>query len=157
MFNVVPRVKPAAPDTWELRTLLLRTEQSTVRIPIEFPGPSTVVGAYPSVVRGSAAGGLLIPTVDDIMVLVDLDNTRRFTSGPTQGQTSQASQGSQFVTLGALSSLVRDLYWDLGSPRPVVGVTFSWKWFTVGTPRYEDAIVSLALMVHTPGIVAPQP
>jgi hypothetical protein len=101
-------------------------------------------------VRASAAGGLLIANVDDILVLVDIDNQERFTSGPTQGQTSAASNTSQYVTLGALSSNVRDLYINCDSSRPVIGVTFRWRRFTQGTPLYEDASIGLAFFVIDP-------
>lgn len=145
---LVPRMKPAGPDTWELRAILPRTDEETARIPIDFPGPSLVVGAYCSVIQDSSAGGaLLVPTLDDILCLVDLDQQRRFTSGPSQVQSSAASRSSQYVTLAALDSRIRDLYWDCSSPKPTIGVTFRWKRFTAGTPLYEDANLGIALVV----------
>jgi hypothetical protein len=113
-----------------------------------------VVGLYASIIQDSNTGGLLIAGLDDILVLADLDNQRRFTSGPTQGQSTQASKSSTYVTLTTLDSRIRDLYWNCDSGRPVLGFTFRWKRFTLGTPHYEDAMISLALFV-LPGTVTP--
>jgi hypothetical protein len=142
----LPKLKPVAPDTWELRAALLATDQETGRVEITMPGRCVVSGAYCSVIDDSS-NGLLTPGLEDILALVDLDNQRRFTSGPSQGQTSASGRGSQYVTLAALDSRVRDLYWDLQSPRPVIGMTFRWKRFVSGTPLYEDAQISVALMI----------
>jgi hypothetical protein len=151
---MLPRLKPVAPDTWEIRASLANADEESPRIDIVFPGPSTVVGAYCAVIQDSSTGGLLIPTLDDILVLVDLDNQRRFTSGPNQGQSSQASKSSQYITLAAFDSRIRDLYLNLSSPRPVLGLTFRWKRFATGTDFYEDAQISVSLFV-LPGTVTP--
>lgn len=141
----VPRLKPVADDTWEIRDLLLNTATQGARIPIEFPGPSIVVGCKPVVRPNTALGGLLEPTEDDILALVDLDNQRRFTSA--EGQGTAAGVGSSFVTLSALSTRFRDLDWNLAAPRPVLGVTFRWR---TDTPAiFADALVSLAFFVIT--------
>jgi hypothetical protein len=151
---MIPRLKPVAPDTWEIRVNLPATDEETARVDIEFPGPSTVVGAYCSVVQASAVGGRLIAGVDNLIVLVDLDNQRRFTSGPQQGQTSAAARGSGYVTFGSLDSRVRDLYWHLDSARPVLGLIFRWKRFLAGTPFYEDVDIGFAVDVLA-GVVHP--
>lgn len=144
---LIPRMKPIAPNTWEVRAVLSRLALESSRIPIDFPGPSLVVGAYVSVIDDSAVGGLASATSDDVMALVDIDNRRFFTSGPTQGQSSSTSASSQYVTLASLDTRYRDLAWELKSPRPVLGITFRWKRFTPPTPIYEDALVSVALFV----------
>lgn len=154
MNVMLPRLKPVAPDTWEVRATLGNDEEETPRVEITLPGPTTIVGAYASVIQDSSVGGLLIPTLDDILVLADLDSQRRFTSGPMQGQSTQASKSSTYATLATLDSRIRDLYWNCASSRPVVGFTFRWKRFTSGTPHYEDAQISLALFV-LPGTVTP--
>jgi len=146
MNVLLPRMKPVAPFSWELRARLLGTEEETPRITMEFPGPSIVVGIYPSVVRASA-GALVVPTTDNILALVDLDNQERFTGGPSQGQTAAASRSSSYVTLESLSTRYRDLYWNLASPRPVLGITFRWKRFTAGAPLYEDCDLGVVVFV----------
>jgi hypothetical protein len=141
----VPRLKPVADDTWEIRDLLVNTQQQGARIPIEFPGPSIVVGCRAIVRPNMAPGGLIVPTDDDILALVDLDNQRRFTSA--EGQGTAAGIGSSFTTLSALDTRFRDLNWNLASPRPVLGVTFRWR---SDTPAiFADALCSLAFFVIT--------
>ena len=153
MNVMVPRLKPVGADTWEIRAILAADEQSTNRISIEFPGPSTVVGAYCAVIQNSIAGDLIVPTIDDIMAVVDVDNRTNFTSGPTQGQTAPGSRGSLAVTLASLDSRYRDLYWDLKSARPVLGITFEWK--REDGSFYYDALISVAL-ITLPGSQEPR-
>jgi hypothetical protein len=154
MNVMLPKLKPVAPDTWEIRASLANADEESPRVSLEFPGPTTVVGAYCSVIQNSSNGGLLIPTLDDFLVMVDLDNQRRFTSGPTQGQSVAASRSSTYVTLATLDSRVRDLYLNCESARPIIGLTFRWKRFDAGVPHYEDAQISVALFV-LPGTVTP--
>lgn len=141
----VPRMKPVAPDTWEVRDLLLNTQLMGSRIPIEFPGPSIVVGCKAVVRQNSNVGGLLIPNEDDMLALIDLDNQRRFTN--TQGIATAAGLDSSFATISALDTRFRDLQLNLDSPRPVLGVTFRWRPTTPAL--FEDAMVSLAFFVIT--------
>lgn len=154
MNVMLPKLKPVAPDTWEIRASLANDEEETPRVSLEFPGPTTVVGMYVSVIQDSEVGGLLIPTLDDLLVMVDLDNQRRFTSGPTQGQSVAASKSSTYVTLATLDSRIRDLYLNLASARPILGLTFRWKRFILGTPVYEGANIAVSLFV-LPGTVTP--
>ena len=144
---LVPRLKPVAPDTWECRALLSRTEEETDRIPIQFPKPMLVVGVKATVIRGSYVGNLAIPTIEDILVLVDLDEQRRFTA---RAQSSAAGEGAQFANLSALDTRYRDLYINANAPQPVFGFTFAWWHFESGTPRYEDAEIAVSLFVQAP-------
>jgi hypothetical protein len=145
---LVPRMKPVAPDTWELRAFLSRTEEETDRIPLQFPKPMFVVGAKATVIRGSYVGGaLVVPTIEDILCLIDLDEQRRFTA---RAQSTAAGENSQFVNLSAIDTRYRDLYIIANAPQPVFGVTFAWWHFEDGTPRYEDAEIALSLFVQEP-------
>ncbi len=140
----VPRLKPAAVDTWELRDDLLATDIETARSELQFPGPYMIVGCHVSVIQSSNAGSLLIPDADDIMVLLDLDNQRRFTAGNKIGQTSAATQGIQYVTLSSLDTEFRDLLIIMESPKPVIGATFRWKLGAAAANLYEDASIGIA-------------
>ncbi|HXK20820.1 MAG TPA: hypothetical protein VNG33_23575 [Polyangiaceae bacterium] len=144
---VVPKTKPFAADTWELRAFLSRTDDATDRLPLNFPRPKLIVGIHSVVIRGSYAGGLAIPDTKDILVLMDLDNMRRFTS---EGQSSNAGQNSSFVNLSSLDTEFRDLMIDCNAPQPVVGFTFAWWHFEPGVPRYEDAEIAVSLYVQDP-------
>lgn len=142
----VPRLKPVAPDTWEVRTVLANNQEETARMAVEFPGPSKVVGMRCVVRQDSVAGGLLVPTNEDILALIDLDNQRRFTN--STGISTTASRNSQYATLNALDTRFRDVMWYLTAPRPVLGVTFRWRPTTPA--QYFNASVSIAFMVITP-------
>lgn len=138
-------MKPVAPDTWEIRDVLLNTALQGSRIAIEFPGPSIVVGCRTIVRPDAAIGGLIMPTNEDILCLLDLDNQRRFTS--SQGMTTGAGLDASFVTLSALDTEFRDLQLNLASPRPVLGVIFRWRPTTPAL--FVSCNISIAFYVIT--------
>lgn len=143
----LPRLKPVAALTWELRASLSRSAPATDRIPLQFPKPMLVVGMKATVIRDSYAGALAIPTTADILVLLDLDEQKRFTA---RAQSSSAGQNSQFINLSALDTQYRDVLINADSPQPVFGATFAWWHYESGTPRYEDAAIALSLFVQEP-------
>ena len=141
----VPRMKPAARDTWELQGVLLDTEETSETIAMDFPGPCRIVGMYPSL-SFEPDDQLETPTLDDIMMLLDFNQERRHTA--QVGQTSQAQRAAAFVTVNAMNTLYRDLDIEVTNARPVMGVQFRWKRFTQGTPIFPEVIVSLAFFVE---------
>jgi len=142
----VPRLKPAARDTWELQGSLLGAQEMSETIPMDFPGPCRLVGMYPSLSGVPASGGLETPGLDDIMLLLDFNQKKRYTA--QVGQTTAAQRAQSFVTLNAMNTLYRDLDIEIDNSRPVMTVQFRWKRFTQGTPIYPDRIVSLAFFVE---------
>lgn len=143
---MVPRMKPAAPWSWELRDVLARTAPESQRMALDLPGPSLIVGVHVTVRQASfVGGGLILPTPDDVLVLLDIDSQQRYTNA--QPQSSSASQGQQFVVSSSLDTQFRDLNIRATSPRPVIGATWRWRTFDPTTPRYEDASVSIAFFV----------
>lgn len=142
----VPRLKPAANDTWELQGALLGAQETSETIKMDFPGPCKLVGMYPSLSGPPAANGLVVPTLDDIMVLLDFNQKRKYTA--QVGQTAQAQRAQGFVTLNSLNTLFRDLEIEVLNERPVMDVQYRWKRFTQGTPIFEDQVVSLAFFVE---------
>lgn len=142
----VPVLKPAARDTWELQGSLLGTMEMSETVPLMFPGPCRLVGCYPSLSGVPAAGGLETPTLDDIMVMLDFNQKRKYTA--QVGQTSQAQRSQGFVTLNALNTVFRDLDIEVMNERPVMDVQFRWKRFTQGTPIFPDRVVSMAFFVE---------
>jgi hypothetical protein len=142
----VPRMKPAARDTWELQGSLLGTLEQSEVVPMDFPGPCRIVGMYPSLSGVPATGGLETPTLDDIMMLLDFNQERRYTA--QIGQTSASQRGQSFVTVNSMNTLYRDLDIEVTNARPVMTVQFRWKRFTQGTPIYPNRIVSLAFFVE---------
>jgi len=142
----VPRLKPAARDTWELQGVLLGSQETSETIQMPFPGPCRLVGVYPSLSGVPATGGLETPTLDDIMVLLDFNQKRKYTA--QVGQTSQAQRAQGFVTLASMDTRFRDLDIEVMNDRPVMDVQFRWKRFTQGTPIVPDRVVSLAFFVE---------
>ncbi len=142
----VPRLKPAANDTWELQGVLLGAQETSETIKMDFPGPCKLVGMYPSLSQVPPTGQLIAATLDDIMILLDFNQKRQYTA--QVGQTTQAQRAQGFVTLNSLNTLFRDLEIEVTNERPVMDVQFRWKRFTQGTPIYPDQVVSLAFFVE---------
>lgn len=141
----IPRTKPFSNDTWEIGTNLDSGVEVSEREPMIFPAPCRIVGLYPSIIPNDSSG-LVVPTVDDIMVLLDFNQQRRYTANV--GQSTQALRGSGFVTLGAMNTLIRDLDIVVDNPRPQAGFQFRWKRYIQGTPIYRSVVVSCALFVE---------
>ena len=142
----VPRLKPAARDTWELQGVILGAQETSETISMDFPGPCRIVGMYPSLSGVPATGGLETPTLDDIMLLLDFNQQRKYTA--QVGQTTAAQRAQSFVTLNAMNTVYRYLDIEVTNARPVMGVQFRWKRFTQGTPIFPDRVVSLAFFVE---------
>ena len=143
----VPRVKPFSNDTWEASCSLLGTLINSEQEPIVFPGPCRIVGIYPSITINGPTEDLLVPTLDDILVNLNMNKQRNYTANV--GQTSQARNGDAFVTLGSMDTRVRDLNITVENSRPQASMAFRWKRFvSSAAPIYCDVIVSLALMVE---------
>lgn len=141
----VPRLKPAARDTWELQGSLLGDQETSETIAMMFPGPCKLVGVYPSL-SFTPDEDLEVPTLDDIMVMLDFNQKRKYTS--QIGQTTQAQRAQGFVTLNAMNTLFRDLEIEVNNDRPVMDVQFRWKRFVQGAPIFPDSIVSMAFFVE---------
>jgi hypothetical protein len=141
----VPRMKPYSNDTWEVQGPLDGDQEVSQVVPLVFPAACRIVGLYPSITLNDT-GSLLVPNLDDVMVLMDMNQQRRYTN--QIGQTSQAQKGQGFVTVNALNTLFRDLNIEVDNGRPQAGFQFRWKRFIPGTPLYRDVIISLALFVE---------
>lgn len=143
---LVPKTKPVSPDTWEISQDLPAATLQTARIPLDFPEPYLIVGAYVAVISTTNTVNLKDPTVDDLLVFLDLNNQRVFTSSNEVGQTSTTGRKGQFVTLGSLDTRFRDLHVILDSPKPIIGMQFRWKIEDDATREamYQDCMVSVA-------------
>lgn len=142
----VPRLKPSANDTWEVQGTLPGAAAQSETIPMDFPGPCRIVGIYPSLSGPPAGGGLVVPTLDDIMVLLEFNQQRRYTA--QVGQTTPAQFGQGFVTLNSLNTLFRDLNIEVTNARPTMNVQYRWKRFVQGAPIFTDQVVALAMYVE---------
>lgn len=135
-----------APYTWEVGATLSRTSEETRRIPVRFPRPVRVVGMYPSVIAGSAVGGLVAPSCDAILAVVSSNQRDRFTN--RLEDVSSAGYGEAYVTLSALGTSQlqgnRLMNIELKEASPQLDLGFRWKRWS-GSPIYEDAIIHVAL------------
>jgi len=144
---IIPRMKPAAYDTWEIRDSLDADTLETSRLAIEFPEPYMVVGMHVSVIAVTNTVDLVIPTAEDFLALMDVDNQRLYTSARVIGQTASAARGQQYVTLASLDTRYRDLHMKMESPKPVLGMSFRWKIFDDATREtlYQNADIAVSL------------
>ena len=142
---------PVAPWTWEMRADLLTAERETGRIPFSFQRPVELVGFHAVVtpLLPLAGGALVVPTLQDIDVQLDLNDRERFTNQLVTGIGAvQAAAGSSFVALSALTMntaaggnrLVRI---RAGNASPDFGVRFGWRQFA-GAGLFEAARISLS-------------
>lgn len=141
----VPKTKPFSNDSWEASMSLNNAQIESEVEPVIYPAACRIVGLYPSITLNDASG-LIVPTLDDIMILFNANQKRRYTANI--GQTSQAQNGSGFVTLAALDTRIRDLNIVIDVSRPQTQFQARWKRFTQGTPIYRSVIVSLCLFVE---------
>lgn len=149
---------PKSPWTWEVRTTLpSNSTGGSNRVPFQFPYAVNVVGLRPSVVavKPLAAGaGQVIPTLEDIDVLLDVNNTARLTGN--DGATTGGGAGANgFVTLGSIGiQTPRILGLEVeGDARPELGFTFRWKQAPPAAAPffYESAIVAVAIYAYPVG------
>jgi len=114
---------PVAEDTWEIRTQL-DSADSSANGQLTFDRPVRVVAAYMSIVVTDPASGLLVPTLDDLELLLTVDNQRQFTQG-TQTTSTGSSRG--FVTATAMQGAYpgpgRMFGRALMSPSPILNLT----------------------------------
>jgi hypothetical protein len=145
-----PRVLPVARDTWEVQIFLSRTLASSGRVSVTLPRTCKITGFKTTVIQASfAGGGLLVPSDDDLLCSFDLNEERRFTA--TKQTNFLGAQPNAFVTLSALSDRERLLMILAEGANPDLGFEIVWKNFTAGTPRYEDAHISIAMFIQREG------
>jgi hypothetical protein len=137
-------VAPALPLTWEAIGTLRNTQQDTGRIPVNF-GKAVFLGAvYPSVARAGA--GLAVPSLDDLLVFVDLNGSQRYTSRFDENTPAGSTGGNQ-VTLGSYRDTLggaRMLNLEIRENSPILNVTFAWKRPIAGGPYFCDVFVGVA-------------
>lgn len=145
--------RPAA-FSWEAMTLLTGAVQATAPVQVDFPRAVIIVSAYPSIAVAGGSDSLPFPTLDDLLVRIEVDtgSERRLTS---RFDTTQPNGVNNFpdVTLGSYrdtvgGARVMDLrIGDPGGGRPTLNCTFTWKRPIAGGPWFQDIYVGLVF--HT--------
>lgn len=137
---------PVAWRTWEAQTQLTSAAPESPSAALEYPHPVEIVGLLPVIVPlrpQLPQPGLVVPTLDDVLVSVQWDQEQTATAG--QDQTAQTGRSS-FVTASSLSIIPARLWKiEIVSPKPVV--TFSWRW-KQGPNVFVDSLCSVATFVR---------
>lgn len=139
---------PNATRTWEVKATLANNVAESNIARFVFPWRTNVVGLYPSisVIRPAGGAPLVVPTLDDIEVMIDINNQARLTGN---GNTSQVGAGgNNFVTLASIGVFVPRLMAlaIVGDSKPLLDFTFRWKQPppAVAPFFYESVIVSVS-------------
>lgn len=142
-------VQRPAPYSWEAMTPLLATEQESPNVKIPFTRPVIIVSAYPSVALHGGDDVLPFPTLDDILVKIEVNTgterrlTSRFDATVTNGigNLPNVTLGSYRDTTGG----ARVMYLELGadSSSPELQLTFSWKRDILGGPYFQDVFCAM--------------
>lgn len=148
-INNYALVQRPAPYSWEAMTPLLATEQESPNVTVHFPRPVLILSAYPSIAVHGGNDALPMPTLDDILVKIEVDtgNERRLTS--RFDSTVNNGVGSlPNVTLGSFRDTVggaRVMYYEIGAEGgiPDLQITFSWKRDITGGPWFQDCFCAL--------------
>jgi hypothetical protein len=150
-------VQRAAVFSWEAMTLLPNTDAETAVIPVIFPRPVTILSAYPSIAVAGGLNALDIPTLDDILVKIEVDTgferrlTSRFDAVQANGVGSLPN-----VTLGSFRDTTggaRVMNYEIGvdGSRPELQITFRWKRDPTGGPWYRSIFVGLTFHCNFKG------
>ena len=133
---------PVAPLTWEAAGLLGSDDTETERAGFDFPYRMELVGMRASLsVIQPVVQGKIVPTVDDILCAIDINEAENLTSLDGQTAVGTTKKGGNFVTLGSLSVMVPRLWGlKLVAPKPNVGARFRWKQQGV----FADVLISIS-------------
>jgi hypothetical protein len=135
---------PVAPRTKSVVINLPADQESSGRYVIDFNRPVEIVSLYVSCIRATIVGGaLLVPTVDDLLADLTVNEGRRFT-GTTKD--SDVAQSSGFADLGALHVLTPRVLSIPIRGAGELGLELRWKRFTAGSPFYEGALVAVSAL-----------
>jgi hypothetical protein len=147
---------PVAPWGDEALTPLPADSEESEVVTYNFPEPVILVGAYPSVIQNSdQEEGMLIPTTNDISVMLQT-NKKHYWTNEQKGSALDGNAGAQWNTLAMLGCKERFLWIRMDEATPQMAVTYKWKRFTEGTPRYTDALVGLGFYVLYPNRLSPE-
>ncbi len=136
---------PIAELTWDVGPIrLLATDANTGAVPVRFSSPLEILGIKATVIPVlPLAGGFPSPTLEDIDVLFEQDENKRFTA---QTNDSGRTVGGYVPLAHLVTDANRLLRIQPGVEAPDLQFTFAWRQFVLGTPYYQGAIISLSLL-----------
>jgi hypothetical protein len=139
----------AAVFSWEAMTRLENTDAQTSTVQVIFPRPVQILSAYPSIAVAGGLNTLDVPTLDDLLVKIEIDTgfekrlTTRFDAVQANGVGNLPD-----VTLGSFRDTTggaRVMNYELGADqsRPELQIVFAWKRDPTGGPWFRSIFVSL--------------
>lgn len=137
---------PMVPLTWETFGTLESGQAESPILPIRFPKPVQILAIRPTIrpLSFAPAPPLVVPTLDDVLLSINIDREKQLTAQQQPGTTTAA--GSSFVTAGSLSiGLPRLLAQEVTSPTPQLDFQFRWR---QGTGVFIDCTVSVAVFAR---------
>ena len=138
---------PIAPLTWEVFGTLPSNALESEQLPVKFPRPMQLIGVRPTIrpLRPDLpVPPLVVPTLDDVMCSIVIDQERQLTAQQNPATTTAAQ--SQYVTAGSLAlGLPRLLCQDVRSPTPQFYFQFRWR---QGINIFTDCTVSMAVFAR---------
>lgn len=151
MDNNYALVQRPAAYSWEAMTVLMGAVQESDPVTVDFPRKVRILSAYPSI--GYHSGGFVLPapTLDDLLVRIEVDVgqerrlTTRFDAVLSNGRGSypEVTLGSYRDTTGG--ARIMDLLLGSEGDRPQLQFTFSWKHSVAGGPYYRNVCVGMVL------------
>jgi hypothetical protein len=145
-------VQRPAKYSWEALAILPATLQDALPVIMTFPRRCTVVSVYPSVAVQGGSPNLAFPTLDDILVRIDMNvgDERRLTSHFDQS-TNAGGATLPNVSLGSFRDTVggaRVMNIEMPDGNPQWQIIFSWKRPIAGGPWFQDVFCGLTFHVN---------
>lgn len=129
---------PIAPEDWQITARLASGDLTTSAAPMRFGRALTIVAFNPSVIPVTLGGGLRVPTLEDVLVEITIENERPITQG-TGAQSQQVP--NLYCTLADFSvQTPRLVMRKLNYPDPAMQVNFRWR---LGVGVYNDADIRM--------------
>lgn len=139
-------VAPAANRTWEALTRLNANVAETDTVVVSFPRPARIVAVYPSLSPVALTPGLAMPTLDDILVELSLNEETRLTNR-FDVVTQPSGTARVMVTLGAFRDTTggaRVLDINLPDKTNELVVRYRWKSTQPQAAQYYDVVCGMA-------------
>lgn len=142
--SLIAQMAPVAPYTRSVTFTLSRTSQEAGRYRIPFQWPVVIQATKISVIAGSAAGGLVAPTLDALVMALSVSEEKSFTSSARDDGASDLGELYADAVALDVAQAPRNLQIVLATPGEL-GIYVRWKRWT-GSAIYEDAIVTVSAL-----------
>ncbi len=142
----VALVAPACNRTWEALTRLNATQEETDTVVVSFPRPARIVAVYPSISPVLLQQGLAMPTLDDILVELSLNEETRLTNR-FDVVTQPSGTARVMVTMASFRDTTggaRILDISLPEKTNELAIRYRWKSTQPAQPQFLDVVLGMA-------------